>query len=59
MIYKDCKKYLVRLVDTISKYSTYCTACKISVNLSDIKFVKLANNMATIEGNCKLFAVSG
>lgn len=40
------------MTGTISKYSTYCTACKISVNLSDTKFVKLANNMATIEGNC-------
>lgn len=40
------------MTDTISKYSTYCTVCKISVNLSDIKFVKLANSMATIEGNC-------
>ena len=40
------------MTDTVSKYSTYCTVCKISVNLSDIKFVKLANSMATIEGNC-------
>jgi hypothetical protein len=40
------------LTDTIYKYSTYCTVCKTSVNLSDIKFVKLANNMAAIEGNC-------
>lgn len=45
------------LTDTISKYSTYCTACKISVNLSDIKFVKLANSMATIEGICTVCGI--
>ena len=42
------------MTDTISKYSTYCTVCKISVNLSGIRFVRLANNMATIEGNCTI-----
>ncbi len=43
--------------DIISKYSTYCTVCKTSVNLSNIKFVKLANNMAAIEGNCTICCI--
>ena len=30
----------------------FCTVCKSTVSMSDIKFVKLANNMVTIHGYC-------
>ncbi|NOJ31943.1 MAG: hypothetical protein DA329_07400 [Candidatus Nitrosocosmicus sp.] len=32
--------------------STFCTVCKSVVIMSDIKFVKLANSMVTIDGYC-------
>lgn len=37
----------------MSKYSiTFCTFCKTLVEISEIKFVKLANNMVAIQGTC-------
>lgn len=30
----------------------YCTSCKANVSLTEIKFLKLANNMAAVEGIC-------
>lgn len=30
----------------------FCTACKSTVSISEIKFVKLANNKMTIHGYC-------
>ena len=37
----------------MSNYSvTFCTVCKSNVRISEIKFVKLANNMVTIHGYC-------
>lgn len=31
---------------------TYCTTCKTTVKLLDFKYIRLANNMAVIEGFC-------
>lgn len=37
----------------MSKYSVaFCTSCKNNVNMSEVKFVKLANSMVTIQGIC-------
>lgn len=37
----------------MSKYSiTFCTFCKTLVEISEIKFVKLANNMVASQGTC-------
>lgn len=39
----------------MSKYSvTFCTFCKTVIDLSEIKFVKLANNMVTVKGICTI-----
>lgn len=41
------------MVEAVSKkYTTYCTICQANVSLSDIKYIKLANSMAIIEGYC-------
>lgn len=33
---------------------TYCTACKMNVDIDDGRYVRLANNRAVIEGRCSL-----
>ncbi|MGC1930774.1 MAG: DUF5679 domain-containing protein [Candidatus Nitrosopolaris sp.] len=33
---------------------TYCTKCKMNVEIDDIKYLKLANNRLAIEGCCSL-----
>ena len=33
---------------------TYCTNCKLSVKLNDIKYLRLTNNRLAIEGCCAI-----
>lgn len=36
------------------KYFTYCTKCRTNVEISSIKYIRLANSRVAIEGFCPL-----